>query len=134
MRQKIKELNTIKGRIGEQIACEYLVKRGFIIKDRNYRKRWGEIDIIATKDSKIHFIEVKSVSVSDCGQVEKYEKHKPEDNVHPYKIHKIRKVVVNYLDEKSSSGIGDFAFHVICVYLNFVSRKAKIRIIENIIL
>jgi putative endonuclease len=134
MRQKIKELNTIKGRLGEQISCEYLVKRGFIIKERNYRKKWGEIDIIATKDRKTHFIEVKSVTMSDYGQLDSEAQHKPEENVHPYKIHKIRKVVAGYIDENNQIDQGDFAFHVICVYLNFVSRKAKIRIIENIIL
>ncbi len=134
MRQKIKELNTVKGRLGEKIACEYLVKRGFMIRDRNYRKKWGEIDIIATKDRKIHFLEVKSVSLSDCEQVEGEEKHRPEENVHPYKVHKIRKTILSYLEEKCQNREEDFAFHVICVYLNFVSRKAKIRIIENIIL
>jgi Holliday junction resolvase-like predicted endonuclease len=32
------------------------------IKERNYTKKWGEIDIIAIKEDKLYFIEVKSVS------------------------------------------------------------------------
>jgi putative endonuclease len=134
MRQKTKELNTIKGRLGEKIACEYLVKRGFLIIDRNYRKKWGEIDIIATKDNIIHFIEVKSVSLSVCEKWESAEKHRPEENVHRYKVLKIKKMILCYVEEKRQNREEDFAFHVICVYLNFVSRKAKIKIIENIIL
>jgi len=50
------------GDIGENIACDFLKKRGFEILDRNYLKKWGEIDIVARKDSVIHFVEVKSVS------------------------------------------------------------------------
>lgn len=42
-----KKLNYIKGIWGESITCAYLEKEGFIILDRNYRCRSGEIDIIA---------------------------------------------------------------------------------------
>ena len=37
------------GRIGEQVACSFLVRKGYTIIDRNYRKPWGEIDVIAEK-------------------------------------------------------------------------------------
>ena len=50
------------GNLGEDIGCKFLVKRGFSIKDRNYRKKWGEIDIVVEKDAVLHFIEVKTVS------------------------------------------------------------------------
>ena len=41
------------GEIGENIAVKFLVKHDFSILDRNYTKKWGEIDIVAEKDSKI---------------------------------------------------------------------------------
>lgn len=123
--------NTRKvGELGERIACEYLVKNGFCIETRNYRKRWGEIDIIANKDSLIHFIEVKSVS--NCPTV--INGHKPEENVDGWKIRQIRKMVQTYFDENDKGLEIEFAFHVICVYLNFETKKAKVRMIENIIL
>ena len=50
------------GEIGENIAVKFLVKQGFSILNRNYTKKWGELDIVAEKAGKIHFIEVKSVS------------------------------------------------------------------------
>ncbi len=50
------------GAIGEDAVCEYLKKQGFSITDRNYLKKWGELDIVAKRDKKIHFVEVKSVS------------------------------------------------------------------------
>ncbi len=131
MREKIKKKNRKKGDIGEGIACEYLLKRGFVICDRNYRKKYGEMDIVATKDNKIHFIEVKSVVFNNGYYQSGY---KPEDNVHQQKIHYIKNMIQTYYEEKNLDREGDFAFDIICVYLNFVSRKAKIKMIENIIL
>lgn len=50
------------GEIGESIAVKFLMKQGFKVIERNYTKKCGEIDIIALKQDKIYFIEVKSVS------------------------------------------------------------------------
>lgn len=125
-------INTIqKGNIGENIACKYLVNKGYIILERNYRKKWGEIDIITTKDNIIHFIEVKSVVVKD---VTDFDIHRPEENVNSLKIRHIRKMVQTYFHEKTLNYDNGFAFHVICVYFNSVTRKVKVNMIENIIL
>src|SRR3989344_5717759 len=50
------------GDIGENIACNFLKRRGFEILERNYSKKWGEIDIVTKRAGLIHFIEVKSVT------------------------------------------------------------------------
>ena len=49
-----------KGNAAEDRACEYLRAQGCRIIDRNIYNRFGEIDIIAFKDSVLHFVEVKS--------------------------------------------------------------------------
>lgn len=52
--------NKLKGKLGEQIARDYLIKKGYEILDTNFRySRYGEIDIIAFKNSIICFVEVK---------------------------------------------------------------------------
>ena len=47
------------GAWGEEIAAEALKARGFAILERNYRSRYGEIDIIARNDAYLVFAEVK---------------------------------------------------------------------------
>lgn len=49
-----------RGDYGEEAVCRYLLERGYAIISRNYRKRSGEIDIIAVFADVIAFIEVKT--------------------------------------------------------------------------
>ena len=49
-----------KGNIAEAKARDYLVRLGFRIVETNFYSKHGEIDIIAIKDSTLHFVEVKS--------------------------------------------------------------------------
>lgn len=52
------------GLYGEKEAELFLVKRGFTIVEQNFSSKSGEIDLICIKAEKLHFIEVKSVTVS----------------------------------------------------------------------
>ncbi len=114
------------GEIGENISCEFLVKRGYKILDRNYRKKWGEIDIIAKKDKKIYFVEVKTVS--------RVTNYLPEENVHPWKLKRLGRAIKTYLLEKNVSDETEWQFDVIAVFLDLKTKKAKIRITEDVIL
>lgn len=51
-----------KGRWGENKAADFLAEKGYIIIERNFRCRYGEVDIIAEYDGVIHFVEVKTRS------------------------------------------------------------------------
>lgn len=53
-------MSRAKGDIAEDKACIFLEENGYLIIERNFYSRFGEIDIIATKDDVFHFIEVKS--------------------------------------------------------------------------
>ena len=44
-----------KGNLSESIVCDFLVSRGYKIVDRNYLRKWGEIDIVALKGGKSAF-------------------------------------------------------------------------------
>ena len=53
-------MSKTKGNLAEDKASSFLEENGFYIVERNFYSRFGEIDIIASKDDVLHFIEVKS--------------------------------------------------------------------------
>lgn len=56
------------GAVGEQLAVEHLARLGFEIVERNYRTRWGELDIVAFDGRTLAFCEVKTRrSGGSCG-------------------------------------------------------------------
>ncbi|MDO8658693.1 MAG: YraN family protein [Candidatus Levybacteria bacterium] len=59
------------GKLGEDLASKFLEKKGYKIIDRNFKKRYGEIDIIAIDSSEktpvLVFIEVKTRTSSEYG-------------------------------------------------------------------
>ena len=114
------------GNLGENIACKYLVKNNFLIIDRNYRKKWGEIDIVAIKKGILHFFEVKSINNNRT--------YKPEYNVHNIKQRKIKRMIETYLIYKGIDREVHLMFHVLSIYLNHEKRLAKVSFIENVIL
>ena len=59
--------NKITGQCGEDFAARFLVKNKYKIIERNHRNKIGEIDIIATKDEDLVFVEVKTRSSLNFG-------------------------------------------------------------------
>jgi len=53
-------MSRAKGNLAEDKACRFLAENNFLIVERNFYSRFGEIDIISLKDEVLHFIEVKS--------------------------------------------------------------------------
>ena len=52
--------NKDTGNFGENLACEYLIEKGLIVIEKNWRYKHLEIDIIAYKDQQLHIVEVKT--------------------------------------------------------------------------
>lgn len=59
------------GPLGEELVVKFLMKRGYRILDRNYRRPWGELDVVAEKRGKIHFVEVKALTRNVSGETKK---------------------------------------------------------------
>lgn len=85
----------IVGQKGEDLACKHLEKLGFSIVERNYWRPWGEIDIVARKGKELRFVEVKTVSREKLPEIN--EDYEPEDNLHPWKLKRLRRVIETYL-------------------------------------
>ena len=123
------------GRIGEDTACKFLMKHGFSIVERNYWKKWGEIDIIAQKAKKLHFIEVKTVSRENLvGKVTReIDSYQPEENVHPAKLKRLGRTIQTYLLEKDLEE-GEWEFDVLAVFLDIRNKQARVSFTENVVL
>jgi len=93
------------GDIGEGVACVFLEKNGFIIIEKNYLRKWGEIDIVAKKADVIHFVEVKSVSCVTFDNISG--DYRPEDNMHPWKLKRLSRVIQTYLLDRKIDTIGN---------------------------
>lgn len=83
------------GNYGEEIASKYLLRNGYRILARNYRRHpYGEIDIIAQDDvmKELVFVEVKTRRKLSYGQ--------PHESVTWQKIERIRKTAYSFMFER----------------------------------
>jgi len=110
-------------RIGEEIACKLLKNKGFKILERNFRKSYGEIDIIATDRETLVFVEVKTRSSNKFGE--------PEESITPYKMKSIIKTAQYYkaLNPKTPE---QMRIDAVLIMLNGRGESTKINHLENI--
>lgn len=116
------------GQKGEDLACEYLVKKGFNILGRNYSTNFGEIDIIAKKRGffvkhPICFVEVKTLS--NTGEFN------PEDRVDYKKQQKYKKLTELWLLQNKIPENTPYQIDIVAVSL--ASELPKIEHFENIV-
>lgn len=71
------------GKQAENIVCEYLIAKGYTVRERNWRPKTShsEIDIIAQKDETLIFVEVKARSDKDTDPTEALTKEKVKNLV-----------------------------------------------------
>lgn len=125
------------GHIGEEAVANHLKRKGFKVLDRNYLKKWGEIDIVARESGLVRFIEVKTVSreISDTGVARGTragEQYRPEENVHPQKLKRLHRAIFSWIEEYNYEG--EWQIDVAAVSLDTQNRRATVRMIENVIL
>jgi len=109
-------MSRAKGNIAEDKAASFLSRNGYEIIERNFYSRFGEIDIIATKENVLHFVEVKSG--------EDYEL--AIQNITPRKLSRLIKTAYVYM-KKNSLDV-DFMLDALVVTPN------HIQMLENITL
>lgn len=100
--------NSQTGVRGEELAAKHIVSKKYTILERNYRTPLGEIDIIAQKDNKIAFIEVKC-RIGDT-------KGKPYEAITRTKLHHMRRAATFYILQKKLKNY-KLSLHVISIQL-----------------
>ncbi|MEK7063564.1 MAG: YraN family protein [Patescibacteria group bacterium] len=113
------------GSDGEDVACEYLEGKGWQIIERNFRRPYGEIDIVARETGGgLVFVEVKSVSYGT--------KFRPEENMHPQKLRRLGNTIMTYLASKGQKG--DWRLDLLVVRLDPSSGRAEVKHLVNIVI
>jgi len=113
----------VVGRWGEDVAAEYLQVNGYAILDRNVHSAHGEIDIVASKEGLLIFIEVKTRRSHTFAF--------PEDSVTSRKQAYMLSAAEEYLQAHPESG-ESWQFDVIAVE-GTPDGKAQIEHFENVI-
>ena len=120
------------GDFGEEVAAKFLTKHGFEILERNYLKKWGEIDLVTKRKDPsgevLHFVEVKTVVRGG----ESLDVHEPEENVHPWKRERLSRTIQTYLLEKHIPDENEFQCDVVTVILNPEHTKVRVKYIPDI--
>ncbi|QSZ42749.1 YraN family protein [Sulfurimonas aquatica] len=109
-------MSRAKGNIAEDKASDFLSSKDFFILERNFYSRFGEIDIIASKDKVLHFIEVKSALDYELAI----------QNITPTKLSRLIKTANVYM-KKNSLDV-DFMLDAVVV------TPKSIELVENITL
>jgi putative endonuclease len=110
------------GRMGERLAAETLINRGYRIRERNFRCRAGEIDLVAEDGEDLVFVEVKTRRGTVYGR--------PEEAVTLRKSQKLQEVAVHYLDLHN---LHERSWRIDVVAVQFSARGAfeEIRIYQH---
>jgi len=118
------------GFLGEEIAKRYLEKKGYKILTQNFQKRWGELDIVAKKEGKIIFFEVKTQRSKEPKELEIFS---PEEKISFKKEKQLRKISQVYLIENNLSLNTPYQIDILAINFLLSSQKIKIYHYKNAI-
>jgi putative endonuclease len=82
--------NKDTGNLGEELTAIVLKERGFNILERNWQFRYWEVDIIASLENRLHFIEVKTRKSLRYGY--------PEESITREKMNSLKNAAEAYLE------------------------------------
>jgi putative endonuclease len=115
------------GSAGEEHAAQHLLRCGFDIVERNFRTRWGELDIIAFDGRTLVFCEVKCRRYREGAEVTD-----PLEGVRPAKRAQVRRMAARWLVERPDRPRAqELRFDVIGVRLDGGGRLARLDHLEG---
>jgi len=124
------------GDLGEDIACEFLQNKGFSVLETNFNRKWGELDIITTKDKeRIVFVEVKTkrCQIPEELPQEGEDAYRLEENVNDEKRQRLKRTIQTYLEE-NATGRPHWRVDLLCVYVDIHQKESRVNWLKNIII
>jgi len=110
------------GDTGEKLARDFLKKKGYKIRETNFRCREGEIDIIAQKKDCLVFIEVRTKTSTDFGS--------PEESLTFAKKERLITSALTYLNSHKDLP-ESWRIDLVAVELDHKGKTTRIELIEN---
>jgi len=110
------------GILGEKLAKDFLKKRGYHIRETNYRCPEGEIDIVARHKDSLVFIEVRAKKSLQFGS--------PEESITPTKMGRLRTVAAHY-QQTHNNLPSSWRIDVVAVEIDQKGKPLRIELIEN---
>jgi len=121
------------GQVGENIAVRIIKQQGYTIIERNFKRRIGEIDIIAEKNGALVFFEVKTAYLRE-GEPKSFQWVYLEEKIHPKKQGKIRRVAMLYLAEKRiDSAQTAMSVGTICIAIRRDFEVYSFKIVKDVV-
>lgn len=121
------------GDFGEEIAVKFLRKKGYKILERNFQRKWGEIDVVAKKKKDLIFVEVKTILVTSNQQQATRDFISPEESITFFKKKKLIRTAKLYLLEKNLPVDIPWQIDVIAIELDYDTEIAHLKHYQNAI-
>jgi putative endonuclease len=103
------DVRHVRGRAGEELAAAHFERLGYEVLARNYRTRYGELDLVAYDGESLVFAEVKTRR-EGSGE--------PWDNLHPLKRSQVRRMAIAWLGDQDRRPSGELRFDAVGVVLD----------------
>lgn len=113
------------GDIGEKIAEDYLVEKGYQVLDHKFITRFGELDLVTLDRDCVVFVEVKARTSMAFGT--------PEDSITPAKLERLEKAALLWMQAHPSAP-DDWRIDAIAILLDSHQKPLEIRHFANILL
>lgn len=122
------------GAFGERLAARYFRKKGYEVLALNWRRPYGELDLVArAPDGATVFVEVKTREV-DLPKLEREGDYDifPEENITARKLRQLKKAIQGYIAEHKL--VGEMRIDVVALDTDSELKKFRVRHYENIML
>jgi len=127
------------GEIGEKLAADYLKTRGFKIVARNFRAKFGELDIVCRKGRLLVFVEVKSVTSNPAQFAqeriqsgEQLSGFSPEQHFTKQKISRLKRAIEIFLIKNKLSSETEQRLDLVAIELDKDNGLKNLRHYENV--
>ncbi len=110
------------GILGEKLARDFLLKRGYRIRETNYRCAEGEIDIVAEHEDSLVFVEVRTKKSLSFGS--------PEESITAHKMKKLRAAALHYQQDHENLP-QSWRIDAVLLELDRKGQPLRIELIEN---